>query len=259
MTLSTRNTVLIFGLFVILIILIIYCFILFSLLSQKYPVFNVNNDLLINIGITFFLGLFSLIGWYIIRSYFSKTTSPEMFFFSFFLVSLSFEMIRIIHYYFFLQNSPLILGILFTRVIFFGRFFGLLCLFFSGLFSSWLDIQRIGIVVSISILFCFTLAFSIPIDTDLGTDFLYSPGIRNELFLVRVCLEVFAALNYLFSSIVKKSSDYFFLALSMSAVILGRELLLTSVMIQTAAAGGISLLLGSVFFGRKIRDMYLWI
>jgi len=268
MTLTTRNTVLFFGLVVIILLFLSYCFSLFFIFYREFSfpfnlklfsLFGLGKDLVINFFLTLFIGIFSLCGWFVIRSSFSKTRSPEIFFFTFFLVSLSFEMIRVIHYYFFVREIPLIFGILFTRIVFFGRFFGLLCIFFSGLFSSWLNLQRVGIALSILILFCFTLAYAVPVNADIRPDFLYSTGIESELFIIRIFLSAFAVLNFLFAAILKRNPDYIYLSIYTAAIVLGRELVSFFFSPQAVIAGCGLLLFGSLFFGRKLHSIYLWI
>lgn len=258
MTLTSRNIVHIIGLFVVLFFFSLLLGLLYLFFYGAEAPFPLSQSMYLNLGSVLFLTVFSLIGWFIIRSYFKKTASAEMFFFMFFVISLSFETVRILQILLIIYEEAMFLGNLLTRIVFFGRFFGLLCLFFSGLFSSWLEFQRIGLVLSVSLLLPFALSSAVPVGTEIQADLMYILGSRNEVMLVVIALEVFCVLNYIFAAVFLKQKESLMVALGMAFVVGGRELMFFAPQLVFIIIGSICLILGSIVFGRKIHALYLW-
>ena len=209
-------------------------------------------------GIPAFLALFSVGGWLYVRLSFEKTSSAEIFFYSFFLVSLSFETLKMTQVLLMVQAKPFVFNVLLTRIIFFGRFFGLLCLFFSGMFSSWLQYQRIGLVLSVSLLTPVALALVIPISTDVGRDLLFTFGIRREIGVTFYALEAFAVLNYIISGVLLNNREYIWMSTGILMILIGREFLFQGSGLTIALFGAALLTGGSLLFGKKAHNVYLW-
>jgi len=260
MTLTARNTVSIIGFIAALAFLIIFIFIL-VLLHFRFDLFSgdvYEVDIVGTVVVPLFLAVFSVGGWLFVRLSFQKTSSAEVFFFSFFLLSLSFETLKVIQLLFLLQSRPFLFNVLITRVVFFGRFFGLLCLFFSGMFSSWLQYQRIGLVLSISLLVPVALALVIPVSTDMGEDLLFTLGIRREMGMVFYAIEAFAVLNYIISGVVLNSREYFWMSGGILTILIGREFLFQSDSLVLSLCGIGLVTAGSLLFGKKAHTVYLW-
>lgn len=260
MTLTTRNTVSIVGLITALVFTAIF---ILLLILPDFRVVLSSGDIeganwYETVWVPLFLAVFAIGGWLYVQLSFQKTSSAEIFFFSFFLVSLSFETLKLMQLLFLVQSKPFLFNVLITRVIFFGRFFGLLCLFFSGMFSSWLQYQRIGSVLGISLLVPIALALVIPVSTDMGRDLLFSLGIRREIGVAFYAIEVFGVLNYVISGVVLNNRDYFWMSGGILIILVGREFLFQSSGLIITLCGIALLCLGSILFGKKAHAVYLW-
>lgn len=267
MTLTSRNTTLGLGLITAILLFLLLFFNLYLLLfifrahslqGSGFSAFLKQEELISNIAISFFCASFSILGGFFLRVYFKKTTSVEIFFFSFFILSLSFESLRVLQIVLHYQNTSILFGILVTRLIFFGRFFGLLCLFFSGLFTTWLEFQRVGIVLSISFLIPLLLSLVIPVGTDIQPDLLYSLGNRWDLRIFEVAVEFFSVMNFFIAASIIRARDYAWMGAGILLLLIGREMTLTFMGIPALLIGTASLLSGSVLFGGKTHSLYLW-
>ena len=86
--------------------------------------------------------IYSLIGIILILIYFEKTHSPEILFIGLFIISLSFEFIRIIVPLREIFHFPSMYMIFTSRILLFGRYFGLFSLFAAAVYAAGLDIQK---------------------------------------------------------------------------------------------------------------------
>jgi hypothetical protein len=206
-----------------------------------------------------FLLIFSFGGGLLLQTFFRKTVSSEMFFFIFFVISVSFEGARVAQLVIAAQTAPAYFEILVTRAVYFSRFFGVFCLFTAGLYATGIDYQRFEIVLGISLLLAFTLAFSIPVSSETPlTTMLNRIGSRSQLLVVFFAIEVFSVLNFLLASFLKRNRDYIWMALGLLLVIVGKDLLFFVVSPVPDAAAALLLIGGTFLFGHRTHIVYLW-
>ncbi len=194
-----------------------------------------------------------------LQRFFRKTVSSEMFFFIFFVISLSFEAFRAGPLLLELSSQPSYYGTVLTRVVEFSRFFGVFCLFISGLYATGIDYPKFEVVLGTALLVAFALAFSIPVDssTFLPT-LMYRIGGGDQILFVFLALELFAVLNFLLAAYLRRAKDYLILALGLTAAIVGEDLLLFVAWSPAAALGLVLLVAGTIVFGNRTHAIYLW-
>ena len=204
--------------------------------------------------------LFSTIAGYLLRRFFRKTVSFEMFFFTIFILSLSLDAVRSAEILLVMFDLPPYFGIFLSRIVHFGHFFGLFCIFTSSLYAMNIQYQKLGTVLGIAFLLAFTLSAALPFDsTELLLNLTYRVGYEKGMLMVFVGFELFTLLNILWAAFMKSSRDYAFILVSLLLVIAGRELLFFLGSPLTAIAGGILLISGTVMFGKKLHTLYLWV
>jgi hypothetical protein len=265
MTITVRNNTLRASLAVSLLLLIGF----FASLLDIYFYHSPGNGLLDIVGTTggrlvsvvglLFLLIFSFSGGLLLQTFFRKTVSSEMFFFIFFVISISLEAAKIAQLVVLAQNAPPYYEVVVTRAVYFGRFFGVFCLFTAGLYATGIDYQRFEVVLGISLLLAFTLAFSIPVSSEsILPTMLNCLGSRGQVFAVFFALEIFSVVNFTLAAFLKRNRDYLWMALGLLMVIVGKDVLFFLVSPIPDALAALVLVGGTILFGHRTHIVYLW-
>ena len=109
--------------------------------------------------------LYSFVGIILIHYFFEKTQCPEILFFAFFVMSLSFEFTRIaipLKEVFSFSSVYLITA---SRFLLFGRYFGLFSLFISSVYAAGLDSQKQQNAFFILIMATLVIVLNVPVDS----------------------------------------------------------------------------------------------
>jgi hypothetical protein len=209
------------------------------------------------------IGIFSLVAFSLlanlgVRTLYSKTYSPEMLFVMLFAASLALDAWRLgillVHGW---ELGPPLTAIL-TRLILFGRFFGLLCLLASSLYAVGMRFSQYGVLIGGMGLLAFSLASLLPLDTTLfEPDFLYRVGDRQGYLFLRVILGLLILANFLIAIRLRGSRRFLLVAVAALLLLLGKELVQHGVAPVAAGIGLGMLATGFVLFTRQIGVCYL--
>jgi hypothetical protein len=206
------------------------------------------------------LSLFSVAGGFGFRRLFRRTSALEIFFFLAFIISLSFDALKILSYYLTVIHAPAFYGTIVTRAVYMGFFLGLLFLFTGSLFSGELTYQKLGTVLGLVLVFSLALAYSLPVDeTVFLPNLLYRVGGSDYILLVRFGLEALTLLGFARSAYLVGSAGQWFICLAVLLMMLGRELVFFLSFPPAIAAGFALLVCGALLFSRKIYEKHLWI
>lgn len=266
MTITVRNNTLRASLLVSLLVLLGFFVALFDIYLQDstpaafFAMLRGPHDLrLVSLASLLFLLVFSFTTGLLLQTFFRKTVSSEMFFFTFFIISMCVEAAKVVQLVVIAQNAPAYYEVIVTRAVYFGRFFGVFCLFTSGLYATGIDYQRFEVVLGISLLLAFTLAFSIPVSSESFLPTLVNRlGSRSQLLAVFVSLELFSVLNFVLASFLKRNRDYLWMALGLLLVVAGKDVLFFFVSPVPDAAAAVILVGGTILFGHRTHLVYLW-
>ncbi len=190
---------------------------------------------------------------------FRKTVSAEIFFFSFWIASLSFEILRLAVYVMAARGYPDSLQLALTKVLFGARYAGSLSVFMSGVYAAGLRNEKHGANILIILAASIGLAVIMPLNT--GT-YLHTlelkPGYRslNEWFFY--LLGLMSVLNYLGAVHVRGEKTFGLIALACAASIAGARLLSASWNPWLLGAGFILACAGSWLFVSRLHEYYLW-
>jgi hypothetical protein len=192
--------------------------------------------------------------------YFEKTQTPEILFFGLFVLSFVFETLRIIVPLRGIYEFPPVLLILGTRLLIFGRLFGVLSLFASSIYAAGLDIQKQGRVIAAIIIAILVISFKLPVtgvswDTSFTILFAYSSMFR----FADDVLMVITVISFLVAAYIRGTGDYRFVALGALLVSLGRLLLINTDIWITSFLGVIMLIAGTWFITTRLHQVYLWL
>jgi hypothetical protein len=201
--------------------------------------------------------LISFIAFFRFKLLFKKTGSSELFFLELFIFSLLFEVFKcgtfVVEYF----QWPEALNIFFVRTVYFGRFFGLLAIFFSSLYAVQLDYQKYNILIGIITLVAFALAISISLETNnLLSNGLFKLGDEQGLFIMMTALKFFSIITFVVAALKR---DVALLISAVCFLLIGRELLLFSPGIIFIVVGGVFLISGVILTNLKIKALFYWI
>ncbi|MFQ3620157.1 MAG: hypothetical protein SNJ78_04325 [Spirochaetales bacterium] len=203
---------------------------------------------------------FSMFGGVGFRRLFRRISSLEIYFFLIFLISLSFDSLRVLNWVFFLRGISPYFGEMVTRAVYFGYFLGLFCLFTSSIFSAEISYQKTGSILSALGFFSLALSYSMPVDiTLLNPNLLYRVGGEEYLLLVRIGLMSLTLLSFLRTALIARSREEWALCLAVGAILIGREIVFFRSDSFLGMCGFVLLIAGSIYFSRKSYLKHLWI
>ena len=194
-----------------------------------------------------------------LRNLFQKIASPEIFFFSIAVLSLSFTAVRSLLIIENIADYPVYLSETITRTVYFGKIITVLSLFTSGLFSTGTTFKKQESFLVLIVLIAIVLSSAIPIDR-LEKDIILLQGTGSEygINIVFIILQVFAVLNFLAGGVKNNNHDYLFLAAGVGMVSLGNEILFKLIPGWISITALLLLFGGTFLFGYKIHKIYQW-
>ncbi|MCL2481498.1 MAG: hypothetical protein FWF38_07290 [Spirochaetaceae bacterium] len=206
----------------------------------------------------FLLILYSAASLFILRLFFYKTSSTEVFFFMIYLVSLAFESSRSLIVILQELNSSFVYIMFLSRVAYFSKMCGVFALFTSALASSDMIINKLNMPVIIIIVISFMLSSAIPLSDNTLDNSYYMPGFFSYYFFALIFIEFLALLIFVINYFQKRNTEYFYLAISLLFIVTGREITFYMVSIPYFSVGMAFMIAGTALFSSKIREIYKW-
>ncbi|MDR3356297.1 MAG: hypothetical protein LBO04_03820 [Spirochaetaceae bacterium] len=204
--------------------------------------------------------LFAFVTQILLFYFFEKTQAIEARLFGMFLFSFAFEILRIaIPLKTVLRLSGYI-PLITSRLMVFGRFYGLFALFAAGLYVSGLKIRREETIIFPMILAALLFAIRMPIDSFAYDTSLYPlTGFSSTFGIVNSVIVVLSILCFVSGAYTRGSHEYYFIALGILAAAIGRKMLLSADTWITLVSGAVLLFFGVWYSGAQLRRMYLWV
>jgi hypothetical protein len=203
---------------------------------------------------------YSLTSIILIYYFFEKTQSPEILFIGFFVISLAFELARL--------AIPLRVAFPFsamyltaaTRILLFGRYFGLLSLFAASLYSAGLDAQKQENVFFMLVMPALIIALNVPVDS-LAWDstFKLLSGHRSMFVMTEIGIFAMTVLTFLVTAYTRGSKSYIFIGVGVFLLFAGRNTLLHSDTWLSPAPGLALLAVGTWLVCSRLHKEYLWL
>ena len=203
---------------------------------------------------------YSLISIILIHHYFEKTQSPEILFFGFFVISLSFEFARVMIPLRIAFPFPAMYLITGTRLLIFGRHFGLFSLFAASVYAAGLNAQKQQNAFFILILAAMVIALNVPVDSLVWDSTLMPLNGYNSMFtIVEAGILAVTILTFLISAYTRGSKTYVFIGIGTFMVFAGRNIFLYSDTWITPLPGLLLLAVGTWFVSSRLHKEYLWL
>jgi hypothetical protein len=204
--------------------------------------------------------LYSFITMIFIYYFFEKTQAPEIFFFAFFAFSLAFEAIRIVVPLGLIYRLPNIYLVMASRVLLFGRYFGILSLFAASVYAAGLEIQKQGNVIFIITVATLIIALGMPIDgLSWDSSLNMISGYPAMFSLVETGLILITMVSFFIAAYSRGSREYILIGAGSFLVYAGRAILLRADTWVTPIPGLLLLTLGTWFICSQLHRVYLWL
>jgi len=202
---------------------------------------------------------YSLISIILIYYFFENTQSPEILFFVIFILTFSLEFVRILLplqkvFPFF---STYIMSA--SRLLFFGRFFGLFSLFAAAVYASGLNVQKQRVIFLIMAVTSLYFAMNIPFDSLVWDSTFVLSGSYNTMFsLAGAGILIISTITFFIAAYTRGSRNYNTIGIGVFLAFMGRNILFSSDNWITPIPGLILLVIGTWFTCTRLHREYLW-
>ncbi|MDR3161699.1 MAG: hypothetical protein LBU28_08810 [Spirochaetaceae bacterium] len=204
--------------------------------------------------------VYALVTMILIYYFFEKTQAPEILFFAFFVLSLAFEGVRTMIPLKQVYALPGVFLVMASRVLLFGRYFGIFSLFTASVYASGLEIQKQGYVVFILTAATLMIALGVPIDALSWDSSLAMLSGYMEMFrMVEASIIGITIMSFFVSAYSRDSREYIFVGIGSFLVFLGRNMLISADTWITPVPAVVILTLGTWFICTQLHRVYLWL
>ena len=204
--------------------------------------------------------LYSLVSMILILYYFEKTQSPEILFIGFFIFSMSFEFMRIVIPFRMIFSFPAEYLVTASRVLVFGRHFGLFSLFAASVYAAGLDSQNQYNISSVLVLVALVIALNVPIDSLIwDSTFMLWNGYRSMFSMLELGILIVLMATFFISAYTRDSVSYVFIGIGALLMLAGRNMLINSDTLVALITGVVILITGSLLICEKLHKEYLWL
>ena len=205
------------------------------------------------------LALFSLCAQCLIFYYFEKTQVPEILFIALFIMSFAFESVRLILPLQQIYASPAFYVLIASRILLFGRYFGLFSFLAASLYAVGLEIQKQQNIIFIAAITSLAIALGTPIDAfSWNTNFNAISGYASVLGMLNAGAALITITSFLIAAYVRGSRDYVFIGIGALLAFAGRSIILNAD--SWAALPGFFLLFWGLWLICKyLHKEYLWL
>ena len=202
--------------------------------------------------------LYSLVSTIMIYYFFEKTQCPEILYIAFFSISLSFEAARLILPLHFIHNIPSFYQLIVSRLLLFGRYFGIFSLFTASICAAGFDVQKSRSVILPILFVTLIIAAGTHIDiqnwyTSLNMLVGFPALFR---FIERAAL-IITVVNFFASASIRGSKEYVYAGIGALLAMIGRDILLYSDNWAGSGLGILFLSLGTWFICSRLHRIYL--
>jgi hypothetical protein len=204
--------------------------------------------------------VYAFVATIVIYSSFEQTRCQEILFFGFFVFSFAFEACRILPSLSQQYTFPSLYLIAGSRVMLFGRYFGLFSLFASSICATGLEVEKQRTIISIIILATVVIVSGTPLDSLSWDSSLCMIRTSSELFnMLELCLVCVTTLSFFIAAYSRSSTEYVFIGVGSLLVALGRSLLFSADTWITPFPALAALIVGTWFVCTRLHRIYLWL
>lgn len=190
---------------------------------------------------------------------FRMTISPEIYFFSFWAVSLSFEALRPASLLIALLGVPEGYLALLDKIYVGTRLFGLAAIFLSGLYAAGMRTEKHFSMLAAGAGMSVALAAMLPVNSGIwGMNLMFRIGYFDMFQGFSIAVFAITAADYCIGAKVHGDPSYYWSALGIAALMAGAQLLKGDISPLFSLLAVPSMGLGCFIFIRKMHAFYLW-
>jgi len=187
------------------------------------------------------------------RALYRRSPSPIIPFLMMFLLALGLECLRAGTALLVAADSPISFSVLLTRVIYWGRFVGLIGVLLAGLYAVELKYTKIIVLGGLVLLVSFAMAAYIPVDrTVFLAQMTWKLGDEQSVWFLNLALAALALLTGVVAALVRKGRRTTLLAAGIALFLIAREVEFFALLPALLAAGLAAQALGTVFSLRAL-------
>jgi len=210
--------------------------------------------------IVLFLALYSLISIALIYFYFEKTQAPEILFIAFFAASFVPEILRLVLPLGRVYEVPSLYMLGVSRIILFGRYFGIFSLFAASVHAAGYQSQQQRNSILIILATTLFMALSIPIDTQTwNSNLTMLSGYTSMFGLIEVGIFLITATSFFIAAWPRGSKEFVFIGTGSVLALLGRDILLRADTWAGLPMGLLLLTIGTWLICVRLHRIYLWL
>ena len=206
-----------------------------------------------------FSAVYSLVSIFLIFFNFEKTQAPEILFIAFFVLSLSFEITRIMLPLQLIHSFPVLYVTFSARILLFARYFGIFSLFAAGVYAAGLDIQNQLNAFFLMVLASLVIAVNIPVNALVwDSSFKMMNGYGSMLSMVEIGVIIITIITFFISAYTRGANTFVLVGIGVFMIFIGRNILITSDNYLSMALGVLLLTAGTCLTVIKLHKEYLW-
>jgi len=190
---------------------------------------------------------------------FRKTVSAEIYFFSFWVLSVGLEVLRLGVFDLAAGGGSIYWQIVAAKALLFTRYVGYLSLFVSGLYAAGFRNEKLGTAVAVILAIAAGLASAMPVNT--GS---YAPTLELRAGYVGVnaglalMVSLVTVADYLYAARSTGEGSYRLVALGAALFLVGHHLIIAQWQPFAIVGGFVLLAAGSWLFVSRLHTYYLW-
>ncbi|MCL2191347.1 MAG: hypothetical protein FWB79_05110 [Treponema sp.] len=206
------------------------------------------------------LALYSLVSIALIYFFFEKTQSPEILFVAFFAASFSLEVLRLILPLGQVHEIPSLYLLMASRIILFGRYFGIFSLFAASVHAAGYQSQQQRNAIMIIMTTTLFVALSVPVDTQIWDSSLTMlSGYASMFRFVEFGTLLITAASFFVAAWPRGSREFVAIGVGSVLALLGRNILLQADTWAGLPAGLLFLAVGTWLICIRLHRIYLWL
>jgi hypothetical protein len=204
--------------------------------------------------------LFSLISLILIYLFFEKTQAPEILFITLFVLSFSFEVMKLMTPLQKIWDIPSIYLLLASRALLFGRLLGIFSLFTAGVYAAGLEVQKQLNVIFIVVFISLIVTLGIPIDIlTWDSSFSMVNGYLSLFRMLETVVLLITMSSFFISAWSRGTPEYTAIGLGSFLAFAGRNILLSADTWMSPLPGLLLLAAGLWLICTNLHRVYLWL
>jgi len=204
--------------------------------------------------------LYAFFSTILIYYFFEKTQSPEILFMAFFAASFAPEALRLLLPLSRVYEIPSLYLLMASRIILFGRYFGIFSLFTASIYAVGFKAQKQRNVVLIIAVITLIITLGVPVDTEAWDSSLNMISGYVAIFrLIEVGAFLTTALSFFIAAWSRSSREFVYIGTGSVLALLGRHILLYADAWMALPIGLLLLIVGTWLICTKLHKIYLWL